>query len=50
MTNAWELFRTGQKQKIGMLEFQRLSWQFWHLLEEISLQSHWRFHEMFQAM
>ena len=25
MTNAWELFRTGQKQKIGMLEFQRLS-------------------------
>ena len=36
--NAWNLFCTVQKQKIGMLEFQ------------ISLQSHWRFHEILQAM
>ena len=29
---------------------ERLPWQFWHLLEEISLQSHWRLDEMLQAM
>ena len=38
MENAWKLFRIVQKQKSGMLEFQ------------ISLQSHWRFHEILQAM
>ena len=51
MANVWNLFRTVQKQKIDMLEFQReVVMKFWHLLEEICLQSHWHFHDMLQAL
>ena len=51
IANAWNLFRTVQKQKIGILEFQReVAMTILHLLEDISLQSHWYFHEMLEAM
>ena len=51
MSNAWNHSRTVQKQKIGILEFQRaVTRQFWHLLGEICLKSHYRFHEMLQAV
>ena len=51
IANAWNLFRTVQKQKIGMLEFQRVVVM--TLLakrKNISLQSQWRFHEILLAM
>ena len=51
MSNAWNHSRTVQKQKIGILEFQRaVTRQFWHLLGEICLKSHYRFHKMLQAV
>ena len=38
MANAWNLFRTLQKHKIGMLEFEReVVMIFCYLLEEVGL-------------
>ena len=51
MAIAWNLFCIVQKQNISMLEFQsEVIVTIQAYFEEISLQSHWRFHEILQAL
>ena len=51
MANAWNLFRTLQKQNIGMLEFQReVVMTILAYSEKISQKGHWCFQEMLQPM
>ena len=51
MANAWNLFRTLQKQNIGMLEFQReVVMTVLAYSEKISQKRHWCFQEMLQPM
>ena len=45
-SKCMEPFLQSTEAKYGMM----LLWQLWHLKDEISLQSYWSFHEMFQTI